>query len=134
MKAGDVVVIRNVGQKGAPGMPEMLKPTSAIMGTGLGKSVALITDGRFSGGSHGFVIGHITPEAFEGGLIALVEDNDTIEIDVQKHTISLLVDESIIARRRAAWKQPKLGARNGILLKYAKQVKTAADGCVTDED
>lgn len=134
VKAGDVVVIRNVGPKGAPGMPEMLKPTSAIMGTGLGKSVALITDGRFSGGSHGFVIGHITPEAFEGGLIALVEDNDTIEIDVQKHTISLLVDEQVITKRRAAWKQPKLGARNGILLKYAKQVKTAADGCVTDEE
>lgn len=134
VKAGDVVVIRNVGPKGAPGMPEMLKPTSAIMGVGLGKSVALITDGRFSGGSHGFVIGHITPEAFEGGLIALVEDNDTIEIDVQKHTISLLVDDQTIARRRAAWKQPKLGARSGILLKYAKQVKTAADGCVTDEE
>jgi dihydroxy-acid dehydratase len=134
VKAGDVVVIRYVGPKGAPGMPEMLKPTSAIMGVGLGKSVALITDGRFSGGSHGFVIGHITPEAFEGGLIALVEDNDIIEIDVQKHTISLQVDDSIIAKRRAAWKQPRLGVKSGILLKYAKQVKTAADGCVTDED
>lgn len=134
VKAGDVVVIRYVGPKGAPGMPEMLKPTSAIMGVGLGKSVALITDGRFSGGSHGFVIGHITPEAFEGGLIALVEDNDIIEIDVQKHTISLLVDDSIIAKRRAAWKQPRLGVKSGILLKYAKQVKTAADGCVTDEE
>jgi dihydroxy-acid dehydratase len=134
VKAGDVVVIRYVGPKGAPGMPEMLKPTSAIMGIGLGKSVALITDGRFSGGSHGFVIGHITPEAFEGGLIALVEDNDSIEIDVQKHTISLLVDDQTIAKRRAAWKQPRLSARSGILLKYAKQVKTAADGCVTDEE
>lgn len=134
VKAGDVVVIRNVGPKGAPGMPEMLKPTSAIMGKGLGKSVALITDGRFSGGSHGFVIGHITPEAFEGGLIGLVEDNDPIEIDVQKHTINLLVDEVILEKRKAAWVQPALRAKNGILWKYAKQVKTAADGCVTDED
>jgi dihydroxy-acid dehydratase len=134
VKAGDVVVIRNVGPKGAPGMPEMLKPTSAIMGAGLGKSVALITDGRFSGGSHGFVIGHITPEAYEGGLIGLVEDNDPIEIDVQNHTINLLVDEKIIAKRRTMWVQPKLRAKNGILLKYAKHVKTAADGCVTDED
>lgn len=134
VKAGDVVVIRNVGPKGAPGMPEMLKPTSAIMGAGLGKSVALITDGRFSGGSHGFVIGHITPEAYEGGLIGLVEDNDMIEIDVQKHTINLMVDDKTIAKRRAQWVQPKLRAKNGILLKYAKHVKTAADGCVTDED
>ncbi len=134
VKAGDVVVIRNVGPKGAPGMPEMLKPTSAIMGAGLGKSVALITDGRFSGGSHGFVIGHITPEAYEGGLIGLVEDNDPIEIDVQKHTINLLVDDVTLAKRRATWVQPELRAKNGILWKYAKQVKTAADGCVTDED
>ena len=134
VKAGDVVVIRNVGPKGAPGMPEMLKPTSAIMGAGLGKSVALITDGRFSGGSHGFVIGHITPEAFEGGLIGLVEDNDPIEIDVQKHTINLLVDDDTLAKRKAVWTQPALRAKNGILWKYAKQVKTAADGCVTDED
>src|SRR5688572_5595088 len=134
VKAGDVVVIRHVGPKGAPGMPEMLKPTSAIMGAGLGKSVALITDGRFSGGSHGLLIGHITPEAHEGGLIALVEENDLIEIDVRNHTINLLVDEATIAKRRAAWIPPKLNARNGILLKYAKQVKTAADGCVTDED
>jgi dihydroxy-acid dehydratase len=134
IKEGDVVVIRHVGPKGAPGMPEMLKPTSLIMGAGLGKSVALITDGRFSGGSHGFVIGHITPEAHEGGLIAFVEDNDLIEIDIRKHTINLLVDEQTIAKRKAAWKAPKLNAKNGILLKYAKQVKTAADGCVTDED
>jgi dihydroxy-acid dehydratase len=134
VKAGDVVVIRNVGPKGAPGMPEMLKPTSAIMGAGLGKSVALITDGRFSGGSHGFVIGHITPEAYEGGLIGLVQDNDPIEIDVQKHTINLLVDEKTIAKRRSMWVQPKLRAKNGILFKYAKHLKTAADGCVTDEE
>jgi dihydroxy-acid dehydratase len=134
VKAGDVVVIRYVGPKGAPGMPEMLKPTSAIMGTGLGKNVALITDGRFSGGTHGFVVGHITPEAFEGGLIALVEDNDIIEIDVRGHQINLKVDEQTLAKRKAAWKAPKLNAKNGILLKYAKQVKTAADGCVTDEE
>src|SRR5688500_14212097 len=119
VKAGDVIVIRNAGPKGAPGMPEMLKPTSAIMGAGLGKSVALITDGRFSGGSHGLLIGHITPEAYEGGLIGRVEDNDLIEIDVQKHTIDLLVDEATIAKRRAAWVTPKLNARNGILWKYA---------------
>jgi dihydroxy-acid dehydratase len=134
VKTGDVVVIRYVGPKGAPGMPEMLKPTSAIMGTGLGKTVALITDGRFSGGTHGFVVGHITPEAFEGGLISLVEDGDQIEIDVQGHEINLLVDENELKRRRAAWKQPALRVKNGVLLKYAKQVKTAADGCVTDED
>lgn len=134
VKSGDVVVIRYVGPRGAPGMPEMLKPTSAIMGTGLGKSVALITDGRFSGGTHGFVVGHITPEAFEGGLIAMVEDNDPIEIDVLGRKINLLVDEQTLARRRATWKAPELKAKNGILLKYAKQVKTAADGCVTDED
>lgn len=134
VKTGDVVVIRYVGPRGAPGMPEMLKPTSAIMGTGLGKSVALITDGRFSGGTHGFVVGHITPEAFEGGLIALVEDNDTIEIDVRGHKMNLLVDDQTLAKRKALWKAPKLNAKNGILLKYAKQVKTAADGCVTDED
>jgi dihydroxy-acid dehydratase len=134
VKQGDVVVIRYVGPRGAPGMPEMLKPTSAIMGTGLGKSVALITDGRFSGGTHGFVVGHITPEAFEGGLMALVEDNDVIEIDVLDHKINLLVDEQTLAKRKAAWKAPKLNAKNGILFKYAKQVKTAADGCVTDED
>lgn len=134
VKPGDVVVIRNVGPKGAPGMPEMLKPTSAIMGAGLGKSVALITDGRFSGGTHGFVVGHITPEAFEGGLIAFVEDDDIIEIDIARHQINLLVDEQTIAKRKAAWKAPALRASNGILLKYAKQVKTAADGCVTDEE
>lgn len=134
VKAGDVVVIRYVGPKGAPGMPEMLKPTSAIMGAGLGKSVAMITDGRFSGGSHGFVIGHVTPEAFVGGNIALIEDNDIIEIDVQKHTLNVLVDEKTLATRKAAWKQPALPATSGLLFKYAKQVKTAADGCVTDEE
>ncbi len=134
VKAGDVVVIRNVGPKGAPGMPEMLKPTSAIMGAGLGKSVALITDGRFSGGSHGFVIGHITPEAYDGGLIGLVSDDDPIEIDVRGRTINLMVDAATLAKRKAAWVQPELRVKSGVLLKYAKQVKTAADGCVTDEN
>lgn len=134
IKEGDVVVIRYVGPRGAPGMPEMLKPTSLIMGSGLGKSVALITDGRFSGGSHGFVIGHITPEAFDGGLLALVEDDDLIEIDIQKHELNLLVEANVISTRRARWKQPSLRATHGVLKKYAQQVKTAADGCVTDED
>ena len=133
IKAGDVVVITHVGPKGAPGMPEMLKPTSAIIGAGLGKSVALITDGRFSGGTHGFVVGHITPEAFVGGLIGLVQDNDTIEIDVAKKTITLQVDEEEIAKRRAAWVQPPLKATKGILFKYAKYVQDASEGCVTDE-
>jgi dihydroxy-acid dehydratase len=132
--AGDVVVIRNIGPKGAPGMPEMLKPTGAIIGAGLGKSVALITDGRFSGGTHGFVVGHITPEAQDGGLIALVEDGDIIEIDANKNSIILKVAEDVITTRRAAWKQPALKATSGVLYKYAKLVKTAADGCVTDED
>ncbi|MBS1639748.1 MAG: dihydroxy-acid dehydratase [Bacteroidetes bacterium] len=132
--AGDVVVIRNIGPKGAPGMPEMLKPTGALIGAGLGKSVALITDGRFSGGTHGFVVGHITPEAFNGGLIGLVEDNDVIEIDAIKNTLTLKVSNEIIAQRKANWKQPALKATNGVLYKYAKLVKTAAEGCVTDED
>ena len=134
IKPGDVVVIRYVGPKGGPGMQEMLKPTSAIMGSGLGKTVALITDGRFSGGTHGFVVGHITPEAFDGGLIALVQDDDRIEIDAVQKTMMLKVGDDIIAQRRAAWKQPALKATKGILYKYAKHVKTAAEGCVTDED
>lgn len=134
IKEGDVVVIRYVGPKGAPGMPEMLKPTSLIMGSGLGKSVALITDGRFSGGSHGFVIGHITPEAAEGGLLSLVEDGDWVEIDVKKHQINLLVDEKTLAIRRSLYKAPASRATSGVLFKYARQVKTAAEGCVTDED
>jgi dihydroxy-acid dehydratase len=132
--AGDVVVIRNIGPKGAPGMPEMLKPTGALIGAGLGKSVALITDGRFSGGTHGFVVGHITPEAFEGGLIGLVNDNDVIEIDAVKNSINVKISDEEIAKRKAAWKQPALKATNGILYKYAKYVKNAAEGCVTDED
>ncbi len=134
IKHGDVVVIRYVGPKGAPGMPEMLKPTSALIGAGLGKSVALITDGRFSGGTHGFVIGHITPEASEGGALAFVHDNDTIELDATKNTITLKVSPGELAKRKAAWKKPALKATNGLLFKYARQVKTAAEGCVTDEE
>jgi dihydroxy-acid dehydratase len=133
IKQGDVVVITHVGPKGAPGMPEMLKPTSAIIGAGLGKSVALITDGRFSGGTHGFVVGHITPEAFEGGLIGLVHDDDIIEINVATKAITLKVGEEEIAKRRAAWKQPALKATKGVLFKYARSVKDASEGCVTDE-
>lgn len=133
VKPGDVVVIRYVGPKGAPGMPEMLKPTSAIFGAGLGSSVALITDGRFSGGTHGFVVGHIVPEAYEGGTIALVQDDDMIEIDAVKNTISLKVSDEELKRRKAAWKQPPLKADKGILFKYARFVKDATDGCVTDE-
>jgi dihydroxy-acid dehydratase len=132
VQKGDVVVIRNEGPKGAPGMPEMLKPTSAITGAGLGKDVALITDGRFSGGSHGFVVGHITPEAFEGGLIALVQDNDVIEIDVATKKMTLKVSDAVIAERRAKWQQPKLKVTKGVLYKYAVCVKDASEGCVTD--
>jgi dihydroxy-acid dehydratase len=130
---GDVVVIRAVGPKGAPGMPEMLKPTSAIIGAGLGKSVALITDGRFSGGTHGFVVGHITPEAYEGGLLAFVKDNDRISIDVATKRITLHVSDDEITERKKNWKKPELKVKRGILYKYAQQVKTAAEGCVTDE-
>lgn len=133
VKPGDVVVIRYIGPKGAPGMPEMLKPTGAIIGAGLGKSVALITDGRFSGGTHGFVVGHITPEAFEGGLIALVKDDDIIRIDAKKNKITLKVSKEEIKKRRKKWKQPALKATNGILYKYARMVKPASEGCVTDE-
>ncbi len=130
--AGDVVVIRYIGPKGAPGMPEMLKPTSAIIGAGLGKSVALITDGRFSGGTHGFVVGHITPEAFDGGLIALVKDDDLIEIDTANNSITLKVSEEVIAERKKNWHQPPLKATKGVLYKYARSVKPADEGCVTD--
>jgi len=133
IKAGDVVVIRYIGPKGAPGMPEMLKPTSAIIGAGLGKSVALITDGRFSGGTHGFVVGHINPEAYDGGLIALVKDDDIIRIDVKKNKLTLKVSEKEIEKRRKKWKQPKLKETKGVLYKYAKTVKPADEGCVTDE-
>ena len=133
IKTGDVVVITHVGPRGAPGMPEMLKPTSAIIGAGLGKSVALITDGRFSGGTHGFVVGHVTPEAFDGGLIGLVKDDDRIEINVASKSMTLKVSAEEIAKRRANWVQPALKATKGILFKYAKYVKDASEGCVTDE-
>jgi dihydroxy-acid dehydratase len=133
VKSGDVVVIRNVGPKGAPGMPEMLKPTSAIFGAGLGSSVALITDGRFSGGTHGFVVGHITPEAYDGGGIAFVKDEDRIFIDAINRTINVLISDEEFAARKAAWVKPELKATKGLLYKYAKTVSTAAEGCVTDE-
>ena len=130
---GDVVVIRYEGPKGGPGMPEMLTPTSAIVGAGLGNDVALMTDGRFSGGSHGFIIGHVTPEAQEGGPIALVEDGDTITIDATTRSIRVEIDESEMARRRAAWTPPPLKATRGTLHRYIKTVKSASEGCVTDE-
>lgn len=133
VKAGDVVVIRFVGPKGGPGMSEMLKPTSAIFGAGLGSSVALITDGRFSGGTHGFVVGHITPEAFEGGNIGLVKDNDIIELDATKNSINLMISDEEMETRRKAWKQPEPPVKNGVLFKYFRQVKNASEGCVTDE-
>ncbi|WP_396138766.1 dihydroxy-acid dehydratase [Flavobacterium sp.] len=133
IKKGDVVVIRYVGPKGGPGMPEMLKPTSALIGAGLGKSVALITDGRFSGGTHGFVVGHIAPEAYDGGAIALVNDDDSIEINAVDNTIHLHVSDEELAERKSNWDQPKLKVTNGVLLKYAKLVTDASNGCVTDE-
>ena len=130
---GDVVVIRYEGPKGGPGMPEMLKPTAAIMGAGLGKDVALITDGRFSGGTHGFVVGHITPEAQEGGNIALIENGDTITIDAIKNTIILDVEDNELIKRKNKWVEPKLKVGFGSLYKYAKTVSSASKGCVTDE-
>ena len=133
VQPGDVIVIKNSGPVGAPGMPEMLKPTSAIIGAGLGKSVALITDGRFSGGTHGFVVGHITPESYKGGLIGLVEDNDPILIDAVNNIISLQISEEVIAERRNRYVQPALKVTKGVLYKYAKTVSDAASGCVTDE-
>ena len=133
IKAGSVVVIRMCGPKGGPGMPEMLKPTSAIMGAGLGNSVALITDGRFSGGTHGFVVGHITPEAIDGGNIALVQDGDIIVIDAVNNLLTLKVSDEDLAERRKNWKQPALKATQGVLYKYAKCVATASEGCITDK-
>ncbi|MGB5404241.1 MAG: dihydroxy-acid dehydratase, partial [Robiginitalea sp.] len=133
VKAGDVVVIRYEGPKGGPGMPEMLKPTSAIMGAGLGKEVALITDGRFSGGTHGFVVGHVTPEAQSGGAIALIRDGDIIAIDAEKNTLSVRVSDSELEQRRKTWSPPKLKVSRGSLYKYAKTVSSASKGCVTDE-
>ncbi|WP_299777108.1 dihydroxy-acid dehydratase [uncultured Formosa sp.] len=133
VKKGDVIIIRYEGPKGAPGMPEMLKPTSSIMGAGLGKDVAMITDGRFSGGSHGFVVGHVAPEAQEGGNIALVENGDVIFIDAENNTIDIEISEELLAKRRANWVAPKLKAERGVLYKYAKTVSSASKGCVTDE-
>jgi len=130
---GDVVVIRYVGPRGGPGMPEMLKPTSMIMGAGLGKSVALVTDGRFSGGTHGFVVGHITPEAQSGGTIALVKDGDIIVIDAKNKTINVKLSQEELALRKAAWTAPEPKHKKGILYKYAKIVSTASEGCVTDK-
>ncbi len=133
VKKGDVVVIRYEGPKGGPGMPEMLKPTSAIMGAGLGKEVALITDGRFSGGTHGFVVGHITPEAQEGGLLAFLKDGDEITINAEDNTIEVALSEEEIAERKKNWSAPDLKFRKGVLYKYARTVSSASLGCVTDE-
>jgi dihydroxy-acid dehydratase len=129
---GNVVVIRYEGPKGGPGMPEMLKPTSAIMGAGLGNDVALITDGRFSGGSHGFVVGHVSPEAQDGGTIALVKDGDMISLDAVNNTIDVELEKEELAKRKVEWKAPALKATRGVLYKYAKQVASASEGCVTD--
>lgn len=134
VQKGEVVVIRYEGPKGGPGMPEMLKPTAAIMGAGLGNDVALITDGRFSGGTHGFVVGHITPEAQVGGTLALVHDGDMITINAEDNTIVLDVHDKELERRKAKWKAPKLKVSSGVLYKYAKAVSSASDGCVTDEN
>ncbi|MDO1514491.1 dihydroxy-acid dehydratase [Maribacter confluentis] len=133
VKKGDVVVIRYEGPKGGPGMPEMLKPTAAIMGAGLGKDVALITDGRFSGGTHGFVVGHVAPEAQDGGTIGLLENGDIITIDAEKNEISVNLTDAQLAERRKNWKQPELKVKRGSLYKYARMVSSASQGCVTDE-
>ncbi len=132
IEAGDVIVIRYEGPQGGPGMPEMLKPTSAIMGVGLGGKVALITDGRFSGGTHGFVVGHITPEAQTGGLIGLLQDGDTIRINAVDNTIEALVAEEELEKRRAAWQAPEPKNVSGMLHKYRRLVASASEGCVTD--
>ena len=130
---GDVVVIRYVGPRGGPGMPEMLKPTSMIMGAGLGKTVALITDGRFSGGTHGFVVGHITPEAQSGGMIGLLKDGDMITIDAKENSIHVELSNEEIRKRKEAWTEPPLKHKKGILFKYARTVASASEGCVTDK-
>jgi dihydroxy-acid dehydratase len=133
IQKGDVVIIRYEGPKGGPGMPEMLTPTSAIMGAGLGNDVALMTDGRFSGGSHGFIVGHITPEAQEGGPLALVESGDKITIDAEKNRIDVDLTDDQLADRKAAWTEPDYKFTRGTLYKYIKNVKSASEGCVTDE-
>ena len=133
IEKGDVIIIRYEGPKGGPGMPEMLTPTSAIMGAGLGSDVAMITDGRFSGGSHGFIIGHVVPEAQEGGPIALAENGDIVTVDAERNQISFNVSDEVMAKRRSRWKMPPYKATRGTLYKYIKTVKTASEGCVTDE-
>ncbi|HED17895.1 MAG TPA: dihydroxy-acid dehydratase, partial [Gammaproteobacteria bacterium] len=133
IQKGDVIVIRFEGPKGGPGMPEMLTPTSAIMGAGLGKDVALITDGRFSGGSHGFIIGHVVPEAQEGGPIGLIENGDVISISAETQSLAVDVSDEELEKRRAAWQMPAYKAQRGTLYKYIKNVKDASQGCVTDE-
>ena len=132
IQKGDVIVIRYEGPKGGPGMPEMLTPTSAVMGAGLGKDVALITDGRFSGGSHGFIVGHITPEAQDGGPIALIRNGDRITIDAEKNTLSVPLSDQELAARRSTWKAPEFKAKRGTLAKYIRLVSSASRGCVTD--
>ena len=129
----DVVVIRYEGPKGGPGMPEMLTPTSAIVGAGLDKEVAIITDGRFSGGSHGFIIGHVVPEAQEGGPIALIKTGDIITIDAEKNTLDVNLSDDELKTRKTAWKMPPYKTVRGTLFKYIKNVKSASEGCVTDE-
>jgi len=133
IRKGDVVVIRFEGPKGGPGMPEMLTPTSAIMGAGLGSDVALLTDGRFSGGSHGFIVGHITPEAQEGGPLALIQNGDVVTIDADQNRLDVSLADDELARRRKSWKSPPYKATRGTLYKYIKTVKSASEGCVTDE-
>jgi len=133
IKKGDVIIIRYEGPQGGPGMPEMLTPTSAIMGAGLGQDVALLTDGRFSGGSHGFIVGHITPEAQVGGPIGLVANDDRITIDAENNTLSVKLSDGELAARREAWAPPPFKATRGTLYKYIKNVKSASEGCVTDE-
>ena len=133
IQKGDVIIIRYEGPKGGPGMPEMLTPTSAIMGAGLGSDVALLTDGRFSGGSHGFIVGHVTPEAQEGGPLALVMDNDIVTLDADTNRLDVAVSDTELATRRAKWQAPPLKATRGTLYKYIKNVKSASEGCVTDE-
>jgi len=133
IKKGDVIIIRYEGPKGGPGMPEMLTPTSAIVGAGLGNDVAMITDGRFSGGSHGFIIGHVVPEAQEGGPIALIENGDIVTIDAKTNKIEFEPSDKELTDRKARWKMPSYKANRGTLYKYIKNVKTASEGCVTDE-
>jgi dihydroxy-acid dehydratase len=132
IKAGDVVIIRYEGPKGGPGMREMLAPTSALIGKGLGESVGLITDGRFSGGTWGMVVGHVTPEAFDGGPIALLKEGDSVTIDAKKRLIQANVSKAELARRKAKWKQPKAKYKTGVLAKYAALVRDASHGAVTD--